>query len=149
MYCWRLRFRQRNRVRREMSRPEVLLVRRTVQLDHGLVNARLIQRFHTFELDGDLVVNVLDGSADTLTHVHIRIAITQFPGLMRSRAGSPLPMLYSEQSGVRAKLAALTQETVHQRGFAVVYVGNDHNIANIVSAHKRSSFRGPLEAIAR
>ena len=76
----RMRHRQRNAENR--IRAELLLGRRAVELDHRLVDADLVERFHPLDFGEDLLVDVLDRLEHALAAVTLLVAVAQFKRLV-------------------------------------------------------------------
>ncbi len=59
-------------------------VRRSIQLNHGLVDRNLVQCIHAYQFRADFAVDIVDGLANAFAHVSGLFAIPQFDGFVSS-----------------------------------------------------------------
>jgi hypothetical protein len=76
------RLRHRHRDAEDRVRPELLLVRRAVEVDHHVVDAHLVGRVEADHLVGEYVVDVLDRLQYSLPAVALLVPVAQFDRLV-------------------------------------------------------------------
>src|ERR1044072_699938 len=88
VFCGRCCMRDRKRNAEQRIRAEILFVRRTIHLNHAIVDLRLIERAHAFDRRCDFLVHIGAGFQNAFTAVTFFVAVTQFPRFMLAGAGA-------------------------------------------------------------
>src|SRR5262249_32985847 len=64
------------------------LVRRAVEIDHGVIDVELIGSGHLQQMRSNDVIDILDGLEDALAEIAFLVAVAQLAGLVGAGAGA-------------------------------------------------------------